>query len=325
MQLSSLLTRLQPKRKVLIIGSVLADVLVKVDTMPVSGGDLTGHDPHIKIGGCSFNAADVLVKLGLPLTTLLPIGEGPWARTITAEFMRRKLNPCIFEGCGDNGWCLTLIEPNGERTFITMPGIETHFNPQWLQALDIASYDLIYLSGYQTEGENGEVIVQSLQAMRQDARLIYDPGPRTPYISQRLLNKLEALPLLYAVNEHEAQQLTAKATPAQAAWALAARTCGQAVVTCGAAGAICVDGGKIEKIPSFNITPIDTVGSGDAHSGGLMAGLMCNLSLNEATLLANACAASVTAQEGAACCGDRTQLRHLPGAEAELMPTPIPL
>ena len=36
---------------------------------------------------------------------------------------------------GGNGWCLALVEPDGERTFISFDGIENQWQAQWLEPL----------------------------------------------------------------------------------------------------------------------------------------------------------------------------------------------
>ena len=309
-KLSTIAAELKPKKKVLILGSAFVDVLIKTPCMPVSGGDLRGDFQAAKVGGCSFNAADVLAKLHLPFDALLPIGEGMMADLVRTEFARRHY-PCqCFSGYGDNGWCLTLIEPSGERTFITMPGLETRFNLAWFDNVPLENYDLIYLSGYQTEGDNAQVILQALQRVRKDALIVYDPGPRTPYLDASVLRALEDLPLMHALNAAEAMHLSTASDAKTAALTLHARTGHPAIVTCGAQGALIAQDENCVQVPGFAIELADTVGSGDAHSGGLIAGLMCDLPLADAVLLANATAACVSARPGPACCPELDEFLH---------------
>ena len=302
--LKDLLDRLHPQQHTLIVGSAFIDLLIRVPQLPKSGADMTGLFEGSKVGGCAFNVADVLAKLQLPFDALLPIGEGMFAHQVRAEFVRRSYPQKIFLGRGDNGWCMTLIEEGGERTFVTMPGIETHFEPSWLKAAHVEDFDYIYISGYQTEGENAEVMLAGLQNARDDALIVYDPGTRTPYISAAFFERMEQLPVMYTLNAAEAAALTGCDSPEKAALELARRTGRPSVVTMGELGALTADKGQCLRIPGFNITPVDTVGSGDAHSGGLIAGLMCCLTLPEAVYLANAAAAYVTAHQGAACAAD---------------------
>ena len=114
------------------------------------------------------------------------------------------------------------------------------------------------------------------------------------------------------MNAHEAQIMTETDTPEDAALALARRSGNPAVVTDGARGAVLArakDGAfAAERIPGFAIRLVDTIGSGDAHTGGVIAGLLCGLPIEEAVLLANAVAAHVSASEGAATAPTREEL-----------------
>lgn len=66
--------------------------------------------------------------------------------------------------------------------------------------------------------------------------------------------------------------------------------------------------GDVRRIPGFPVAVVDTIGSGDAHTGGVIAGLMCGLTLDESVLLANAVASFVTGSEGAATAPTRGEL-----------------
>lgn len=88
-------------------------------------------------------------------------------------------------------------------------------------------------------------------------------------------------------------------------------TGGSVVVTDGAHGAIAAEDGDAVRVPGFPTRVIDTIGSGDAHAGGILAGLMSGFTLPEAVLLGNAVASWVTAQEGAATAPDLRTLRAL--------------
>ena len=66
--------------------------------------------------------------------------------------------------------------------------------------------------------------------------------------------------------------------------------------------------GEARRIAGFPVQVVDTIGSGDAHTGGVIAGLMCGLTLDESVLLANAVASYVTGCEGAATAPTRGEL-----------------
>ena len=50
------------------------------------------------------------------------------------------------------GYCLSLVEADGERTFITVQGAECHFKKEWFDRIDMSRYENIYIAGYQVCG-----------------------------------------------------------------------------------------------------------------------------------------------------------------------------
>ena len=156
MQLDGILSGLNPKHKVFILGSAVVDLVLSVNRLPKSGEDISAAFQGGKVGGCAFNVADVLTKLDLPCSTYFPVGEGMFAQIVKQEFIKRSIAISQVCNCGDNGWNLSLVEPDGERTFITMSGLECRMQKQWFDKYSFSDFDYFYLSGYQAEGENGE-------------------------------------------------------------------------------------------------------------------------------------------------------------------------
>ena len=306
-----ILQALTPKKKVFILGSAFVDVVIRIPEMPHSGGDLEGECRTTSVGGCSFNVADVLSKFGLPFEALMPVGEGMIADIVTKAFVERGYPIRRYPGYGDNGWCLSLVEPHGERTFVSMFGIERRMALDWFDAVPMADFDLIYLSGYQAEGENGAVVLEALKKKRPDADLVFDPGPRAMEIDPARMDALLSLGTILTVNAQEARAMTKESSAEAAARALSRRTKRPAVVTDGARGAVLAEGDSVRLIEGFPVDVVDTIGSGDSHTGGFMAGRMCDLPLDESVLLANAVASVVTGREGAATAPSIEELRAI--------------
>jgi sugar/nucleoside kinase (ribokinase family) len=62
----------------------------------------------------------------------------------------------------DTGLVVGLVEPDGERTFVTAPGTESRLAPRDLRALPLRAGDAVYVSGYDLVYP---VSGQSLQAL----------------------------------------------------------------------------------------------------------------------------------------------------------------
>lgn len=61
-------------------------------------------------------------------------------------------------------------------------------------------------------------------------------------------------------------------------------------------------------VPAFPATVVDTIGAGDSHAGGVLAGLASGWSLADAVLLGNAVASWVVGHRGGDCAPTREAL-----------------
>ena len=308
-----LLRALCAKRRILIVGSAFVDVLVHVPRMPLSGEDIEGTSRQQLVGGCAYNVADAVDRMGVPFESLIPIGLGMIADRVRDAFRERGWPLREFAGLGDNGWCLSFIEPSGERTFVSMSGIEKCFQPEWLDVVAPETQDLIYLSGYQTDERNRAFIEALLERIRPDAQILFDPGPCSGRIPEDMMQALVGPRGILKINAMEARILAPAATVAESAAALSSMTGARVIVTDGAHGALVSEVGTVTRVPGFPVRVVDTVGSGDAHAGGILAGLASGFTLEESVLLGNAVASWVTGQEGAATAPSVEMLLNLHG------------
>jgi sugar/nucleoside kinase (ribokinase family) len=74
-----------------------------------------------------------LKRLGIDAQNALPIGQGVWAEIIRQRLAKEGLTSVISQADGDNGWCLALVEPDGERTFMSFSGVENQWCDAWLE------------------------------------------------------------------------------------------------------------------------------------------------------------------------------------------------
>lgn len=298
--IQSILHSLKPRKKALIIGSAFVDMVINVHEMPLAGSDVEGDYRCTTVGGCSFNVADVLYKLDLPFESYMPVGEGTFADIVVKALKERGYPIWQEKGEGDNGWCLSLADHTGERTFISMFGLERRMKPDWFSRFDMTAFDYFYVSGYQAEGENGAVILDALRKKRPDAVVIFDPGPRVHYLSKERIQAFCDLGCLFTINADEARFMTGTERLEDAALALHDLSGREAVVTDGGRGAVVADAAGVRRIPGFPVAIVDTIGSGDAHTGGILAGLLCGCPIDDCVLLANRVASAVTGRQGGA-------------------------
>ena len=176
-RLHTLLPELTSRQPVMVVGAAVIDVIADAYALPWRGCDIELKQQSVNVGGCALNIAVALKRLGIEAGNALPLGQGVWAEIIRNRMAKEGLISLIDNAEGDNGWCLALVEPDGERTFMSFSGVENQWNRQWLARLTVAPGSLLYFSGYQLASPCGELLVEWLEKL-QDVTPFIDFGPR---------------------------------------------------------------------------------------------------------------------------------------------------
>ena len=148
----------------IVIGAAMLDIVMEIDRIPKSGTDVYAKGQSMMVGGCAYNVADILKHFGVNYTLFAPIGTGMYADFIRKELKKAGHESPVHCENSDNGYCLCMVEADGERTFLTVPGIECHFQEEWFSSLAVDSYDSVYVSGYELEGDGGDAILNFLES-----------------------------------------------------------------------------------------------------------------------------------------------------------------
>ena len=295
--------------KVLCIGAVMADVVCHVPRLPERGEGVVVEKRTVHLGGCAFNSAEAVRHAGYPCALLAPVGHGLFSDFVRVELSRRGLAPFDVETDLDCGSCTCMVEPNGERTMVTSPGVERCFEFEWFARFDATDCGIALASGYEIEGAGGGAILSFLEENPHLA-FFYAPGPRTLGVASdsEKMARICALNPAWHLNDLEAVQLagflsgdSAHTDEVSAVGVWLARELGAAVVvTCGARGAFAFfPDSTYVHAPTDPVKPVDTVGAGDAHLGALAAAISAGASWEDALSAANRMAARVCLVEGA--------------------------
>lgn len=165
-RLHTLLPELTSRQPVMVVGAAVIDVIADAYALPWRGCDIELKQQSVNVGGCALNIAVALKRLGIEAGNALPLGQGVWAEIIRNRMAKEGLISLIDNAEGDNGWCLALVEPDGERTFMSFSGVENQWNRQWLARLTVAPGSLLYFSGYQLASPCGELLVEWLEKLQ---------------------------------------------------------------------------------------------------------------------------------------------------------------
>lgn len=283
-------------QKCLVVGAAMLDIVMKIDRLPKSGEDVYAKSQEMTVGGCAYNVADILKHFQVPYTLFAPVGKGVYADIVAAKLREGGHESPLLSETQDNGYCLCMVEQSGERTFLTLPGIECSFEKEWFQSLDISEYDTVYVCGYEIEGPGGEAIIEFLENHR-ELQVYYAPGPRITYIPREKHERIFALHPILHLNEKEGMDYTGETAYERAAKQLYGLTRNAVMVTLGEKGVYLYhQGGKL--LSSKRAAVVDTIGAGDSHIGAVIAMRMKGLSLEDAVRTANKVSAMVVGVAG---------------------------
>ena len=296
---------------VLVLGGAVGDLVMTLPRLPVSGEDIESRPQGRQIGGCAFNVARVLCRLDVPVVNGMPVGNGEWGVAVEAAMQALGLPVLLRHGQMDNGWCLALAEPNGERTFITVSGCEAQWNKAQLATLPLTPETLVYANGYELVGEPGAALREWLTRLPFDQYRLIDPGPRVGLLGEEFFAMLSDSHTLLTLNRDEVATLCGDGEPVDAAQRYAAARNFTLICRLDSDGAWICDGKHPpQHIAAYPVEVVDTIGAGDAHSAGLLAALSAGWPLPQAVDLANRVAACVVAGRGADAAPDWAQLRQ---------------
>lgn len=286
-------------------GSVIVDIVMKIDRLPEAGGDTLASSSELVAGG-GLNTMVAARRDGLEVLYTGLIGTGTFASIVMAAVQEENLEPFFPPLVDlDSGYCVALVEGDGERTFVTHIGAEGEFGYEHLAAIPLAAGDLVFVSGYSlATPDNARGLARWLPDVPRDVTVLVDPSPLVCELPSELFRPLIERTDILSCNAREARAMTGEQDLDEAARDLARRVGpGAAVVVRAGADSTIIARAfhqetTLTHIPTFPVEAVDTNGAGDAHAGVLLSGLARGLALEDAVLRANAAASIAVTRSG---------------------------
>ncbi len=299
---------------VCVVGSINADLVVRVERMPRPGETINGSPLRTVSGGKSANQAAAAARIGARVQLVAAVGNDALADVVTGALESAGVDLTHVRRLDDTptGTAVITVDEAGENMIIISAGANGELAPDDVAASAEALTSAGAL-GLVFEVPPATVTAAARTAHEAGVPVVLNPSPyRRP--EPELLELVDVL----VVNEHELADMLgdspggASDEPAPADepdWGhLGERVRSELgiaslVVTLGGDGAVVIDGtsGTLEttRVPAIPVTPVDTTGCGDAFTGTLLAGIASGLTLAESAGLAAAVGAYAATKEGA--------------------------
>ena len=306
--------------RVIHTGQVVIDLPLRIEAIPEPGGDVFADESAMAAGG-GFNVLAAARRLSVETLYAGPLGAGPFAEAARQALKEIGVDHIGPLAPGDQGYCVAMTDARAERTFISTCGAETRGPVDAFDHLEVAGDDVVCLSGYSLADEASRTALERLAGRLTEARTgctaLFDVSPMVGSVPMSSLERLGALGPIWSLNEREAGLLADRlelrveaGDHAGVCEALSGRL-GTVLVRAGEQGSWFSDGGETAHTPSIPVTPVDTNGAGDAHSGVLAAALARGVDLPTALRWANVAGALTTTRFGPATCPSEGEIRAL--------------
>jgi sugar/nucleoside kinase (ribokinase family) len=243
----------------------MMDLIVQLER-PLAYGDDTRVVTRVSAGGQAANVAAWAAALGAQSILVAKRGGDIPGRLVAAEVGARGVEVLGPMTPGRNGVVVSLVDPGGERSMLSDPGVAPELRAEELQIGWFRGCDALYLSGYallrspidlagakaagavKAQGGIVAVDLSTWQEIRE-------------FGGKRFLGRLEELaPDVVFGSERELEELGAE-PPA-----------GTLVVKRAAQGVVVVRGGERTEHPALPAEPVDSTGAGDALAAGYLVG-----------------------------------------------------
>ena len=260
--------------RVLVVGDVMTDVIVVPEGPLVKGSDRRAT-VRSRPGGSGANQAVWLGAMQADVVFAARVGATDKAM-YQSYFRGQGVTPVL---AGDteqpSGVLVTIVDPDGERSFLTDRGANLHLSPADLPDSLLQGVGLVMVSGYSFFAPGPRAAVRALlvRARAGGIAVAIDPasvGFLHEVGADHFLDWTAGADWIFA-NQSEAEALTGVSGYEDQIVALGAHF-RSVVLKRGRLGAAL--GGKAgirHSLPALEVTAIDSTGAGDAFAAGFIA------------------------------------------------------
>ncbi len=283
------------QKKILVVGSMNVDMVVKAERIPLAGETLLGGVFNQFYGGKGANQA-VAAKTLFPQTSFCAAcgRDG-----IGAEYLKylksKKMDLSLIrrDAKVHTGVALITLDKGGENVITVAAGANMSLKPADMKAIDFSKFSHV---AFQLETDMKTVAEGLKLAKKAGAVTILTPAPARK-IPVAMLKNIDFI----VPNQHEILLIADGCkNPEEAAQKLLKQGVKNVIITLGSKGSLLINADGKFEFGTFKTKRVDTVGAGDCFTGSLMAGLRrYDGDIKKAIVFATAAASLAVSKMGA--------------------------
>ena len=286
--------------KIVVVGSINTDMIVKVPRIPKPGETILGGKFSTAAGGKGANQAVAAARAGGDVTFIARVGNDMFGKQALEDFESNNINAKYIktDNAEPSGVALIFVDEKGENSIAVASGANARLSHRDVTEAEevIKSADILLM---QLETPMESVKRAAKIAKEAGVKVILNPAPACP-LDNTLLSTLYVI----TPNESEAELLTDISvtdfpSAEKAAFILLDRGVEVAIITMGSKGALIKTRELTKIVPGFKVNAVDSTAAGDVFNGSLVVAMAEGKTLEETVQFANAAAALSVTKLGA--------------------------
>lgn len=302
---------------VLGIGSPIADMIIPVSnefmaTVPGERGgsqevDLknlkyilhnSGVEPKCAPGGSASNTLKGLSNLGTKAAFLGKVGQDPVGNRLVQNLRNSGVISLLLPSKAETGQLISLLTPDGERTFRIYAGSSLELGPADLKPSYFEGVKLVHIEGYALR--NPGLVPKAVEmAKNSGAKVSFDMGCHelAGHNRELIMEMIRKHIDIVFANEDEIRALTGLGP--HAACEYLKDFCEIVVVCIGKEGCLVGKGDRVILCPTTSTKVVDTTGAGDLFASGFLHGYLEGYRVEDCARLGNLLGGKVITVYGA--------------------------
>lgn len=256
-----------------VVGSINADLLLKVRRLPRPGETVLGRSGDVQPGGKGANQALAARLAGAEVTMVGACGDDPNADAALRLLRQADVHlDHVQVASAPTGLAVVTTDERGENCIVVSPGANALVDRCFVAGAAAGFMDasIVIVQGEipadavdaVAERTAGRLVVNLAPVIAMTARVLRQADPL-------VVNEIEAVSALNILEPDAAASSNGESLAGQ----LLAAGARSIVITLGAAGCIVATPESTHRVRSPQVTAVDTVGAGDAFVGALCARL----------------------------------------------------
>jgi ribokinase len=256
---------------IVIFGSLNVDLLIPVDRLPHPGETVLGPGYSFAAGGKGANQALAAARAGGNVRMAGRVGTDDLSAVALNDLQLGGVDlSLVAKDEKPTGLAAICVDKKGENIIVVASGANLDARADQVPDSVLNKDTMVCLQMETPLAENWALV---RRAKARGARVLLNVAPAAAVptdivrmVDWLVVNETEALIVAESLGRH-------RDTPRDAAAAVAEAAQTIVIVTLGGEGACAFDGGKVYDVTALLITPVDTVGAGDAFVGAFAAAI----------------------------------------------------